>query len=132
MLFRSALLGLVLLGALAVRAIPADAADVSRARLPNGLTVLVRENSAAPVVAVSLGVRMGTRWETPETVGLSNFLQLMVVRGTTSRSGIQIVEEAQRLGGSIDAVGDQDWSEISATALSRHCPALRELVNTDQ
>ncbi len=123
-----ALLGLVLLGALAGRAIPADAADISRAKLPNGLTVLVRENPSAPVVAISFGVRMGTRWETPETAGLSNFLQLMVVRGTTSRSGIQIVEEAQRLGGSIDAVGDQDWSEISATALSRHWKGILELV----
>ena len=122
------LLGLVLLGAPAVPALAAGSADISRARLPNGLTVLVRENPSAPVVAISLGVRMGTRWETPETAGLSNFLQLMVVRGTASRSGIQIVEEAQRLGGIIDAVGDQDWSEISATALSRNWKAILEMV----
>ncbi|MBI4589483.1 MAG: insulinase family protein [Candidatus Rokubacteria bacterium] len=120
--------GVALLGALATPATALEAGVVSRARFPNGLTLLVRENPTAPVVAVSLAVRMGTRWETRETAGISNFLQLMVVRGTTSRSGTQIVEDADRLGGKIDAIGDQDWSQIEATALSRHRVALLELV----
>ena len=120
--------GVLFLGALAPPAMAADPAAISRTRLANGLTVLVRENPTAPVVAVSLGVRIGTRWETPETAWISNFLQLMVVRGTASRSGIQIVEEVERLGGRIDATADQDWSEISATALGRHWKTLIELV----
>lgn len=122
------LVGVALLGALASPAVAGNQAAPARARLANGMTVLVRENPSAPVVALSLGVRMGTRWETPEAAGISNFLQLMVVRGTTTRSGIQIVEEAERLGGRIDAVADQDWSEISATALSRNWKTLLELV----
>jgi len=45
---------------------PASAApSVSRRVLENGLTVLVSENPAAPVVAVSLQVRAGSRFETP-------------------------------------------------------------------
>lgn len=106
----------------------AQPAGVTRAKFSNGLTVLVRENPAAPVVAVSLAARMGTRWETDETAGISNFLQLMLVRGTTSRTGIEIVEHAEKMGGRIDALGDVDWSEISAAALSRHWQALFELV----
>ena len=39
----------------------------------------------------------------------------MLVRGTITRSGTQIVEEADRLGGSIDAYGDSDYAEIAAT-----------------
>jgi predicted Zn-dependent peptidase len=105
-----------------------ETAGVTRTRLANGLTVLVRENPTAPVVAVSLMVKMGTRWETRDTAGLSNFLQLMVVRGTTSRSGPQIVEIVDRMGGSIDAYGDADYSEIAATALSRYWVQLLELV----
>ncbi len=106
-------------------ALPALAAEsgpgkVGRTRLPNGLTVLVRENPVAPVVAVSLQLKMGTRWETRANAGISNLLQLMVVRGTTKLNGTQIVEAADRMGGSIEAIGDADFSEISATALSRH------------
>jgi len=35
--------------------------DTRRTRLSNGLTVIVRQSDVAPVVAVSLMVRMGTR-----------------------------------------------------------------------
>lgn len=127
---RAALLaGLLLLAAPAwAQAPPASTTTVSRARLPNGLTVLVRENPTAPVVGVSLMVRMGTRWETPDNAGISNLLQLMVVRGTTTRNGGQIVEAADAMGGSIEATGDADFSEISATALSRHWVELLDLV----
>ena len=114
-------------------ALPALAAEsgpgkVGRTRLPNGLTVLVRENPVAPVVAVSLQLKMGTRWETRANAGISNLLQLMVVRGTTTLNGSQIVEAADRMGGSIEAVGDADFSEISATALSRHWVEILDLV----
>ena len=65
-------------------------------------------------------IKMGTRWETRGTAGISNFLQLMVVRGTKSIDGTQIVEAADRMGGSIEAYGDADFSEIAATALDRY------------
>ena len=114
-------------------AAPAPAAEskagtVSRTRLANGLTLLVRENPVAPVVAISLQVKMGNRWETSDNAGISNLLQLMLVRGTTRLNGSQIVEAADRMGGSIEAVGDSDSAEISATALSRHWAEILELV----
>ena len=123
----SLLLSLTLL-AFAAPVLAAEPGAVTRAKLTNGLTVLVRENPTSAVVAIALAVKMGTRWETPETAGISNFLQLMVVRGTASRSGTQIVEDAERLGGRIDAKGDQDWSAIEAAALARNWIPLLELV----
>jgi zinc protease len=116
----ASVLVLVMAGALAVTPAVAETGQVTRSRLPNGMTVLVRENPVTPVVAASLMIKMGTRWETRQTAGLSNFLQLMVVRGTTSLDGTQIVEAADRMGGSIDAYGDADYSEIAATALDRN------------
>jgi predicted Zn-dependent peptidase len=101
---------------------------VSRTTLPNGMTVLIRENPVAPVVAYSLMVKMGTRWETREVAGISNLLQLMMVRGTTSLDGLQIVQAADRMGGSIEAVADADQAEIAATALARHWQEMLELV----
>ena len=108
--------------ALVMLVLPAAGAaqTVTRTRLPNGLTVLVRENPEAPVVAYSLMVRMGTRTETPDNAGISNLLQQMLVRGTEKLDGEQIAEAADRMGGGIDAYGDADYSEITATALSRN------------
>ena len=106
----------------------ADTGAVTRTRLANGVTLLVRENPTAPVVAASLMVKMGTRWETRATAGTSNFLQIMMVRGTTSLDGTQIVETADRIGGSIDAYGDADFSDIAATALDRYWKEMLGLV----
>ncbi len=121
---RAALLLALLIPSLAA----AQTDSVTRTKLPNGLTVLVRENPIAPVVAFSVMVKMGTRTETPATAGISNLLQLMMVRGTDKLAGEQIVEAADRMGGSIDAYGDADYSEITATALSRSWQEMLELV----
>jgi zinc protease len=126
----SLLLGLALVALALPRLAVADgsAGAVARTKLGNGMTVLVRENPTAPVVAISLMVGMGTRWETRQNAGISNFLQLMVVRGTTSLDGTQIASAADRMGGSIDAYGDADYSEIAATALSRFWGEMLDLV----
>ena len=112
----------------AVASAAAQGPAVVRTRLPNGPTVLVRENPVAPVVGISLMVKMGTRWETADNAGISNLLQLMAVRGTPTRDGTQIVEAADAMGGSIEATGDVDFSEIAATALSRHWVEMLDLV----
>jgi zinc protease len=125
---RAFLAGLGGLAAWAALPGPARAQAVARTKLANGLTLLVRENPTAPVVAMSLIARMGTRWETPASAGISNLVQLMVVRGTERLDGGQIVQEADRMGGSIDAYGDVDASEIPATALSRHATEMLALV----
>jgi zinc protease len=126
----SLLLSLALVALALPRLAAADGSTgaVARTKLGNGMTVLVRENPTAPVVAISLMVGMGTRWETRQNAGISNFLQLMVVRGTTSLDGTQIASAADRMGGSIDAYGDADYSEIAATALSRFWGEMLDLV----
>lgn len=122
----------LVLAALVLAAAPAAAQAptprVTRSTLPNGLTVLVRENPVAPVVAASLMLKMGTRWETREVAGISNLLQLLVVRGTTTLNGLEIVQTADRIGGSIEATADADHAEIAATALARHWTEMLELV----
>jgi len=107
----------------------AQTAGVTRTRLPNGLTAVVRENAAAPVVACSLMVKMGTRTETPDNAGISNMLQTMLVRGTERMNGEEVAAAADRMGGSIDAYGDADYSEIAATALARNWLPMLQLVS---
>ncbi len=106
----------------------AQTGNVSRYTLPNGLRLLVREDSSAGVVAVSLQSRAGSRFETPETAGITNFLQRTTVRGTAHFTGTRLADAAERLGGNIDASGDIDFAEISARALARNWEALLGLV----
>ncbi|MBI4593532.1 MAG: insulinase family protein, partial [Candidatus Rokubacteria bacterium] len=110
-------------------AAPAAAAPVlTRRTLPNGIRVLVREDPGAGVVAVSLQVRAGSRFETPETAGITNFLHRVMVRGAGRRDAAQLAEAAEAVGGTLDAGGDVESSEVRGTALARHWETLLGLV----
>lgn len=125
-----ALLLLGLLGA----ALPAAARQPDagpgavKTRLPNGLTVLVTENPAAPVVAVSLFVRAGTGWESDADAGITNLLQQVMLKGTATRSALAVAEAADEMGGSLSASADADFSEIRGVALGRRWRDLLGLI----
>lgn len=117
------------LALLLVAAAPAGAGPpVSRHVLSNGLRVLVREAPAAGVVAISFQVRGGSGDESPDTAGLTHFLQRAMLRGTARYTAIELMEAAESLGGTVDASGDVDFAEVRATALARHWQAALELV----
>jgi predicted Zn-dependent peptidase len=106
----------------------ADESRVTRTVLPNGLRVLVRDNPAAGVVAASLLVRAGARFETTETAGITNFLHRVMVRGTNRRSAVELATAAEELGGRIEASGEVEYAEVRGTALARHWEALLALI----
>ena len=104
---------------------PDDRARVTR--LDNGLTVVVRENPVAPVVAVALLLRMGSRWETPANAGISNFTHAVMVKGTSKHTGGELADAVALLGGTISAAGDVDYSGIQGTALARFWRELLDI-----
>jgi zinc protease len=104
---------------------PADGVSVTK--LDNGLTVMVRENRVAPVVAVALLLRMGSRWETPDNSGISNFTHAVMVKGTTKHTGGEIADTVANLGGKISAAGDVDYSGIQGAALARFWRELLDI-----
>ncbi len=118
----------VVTGLLAAVASAAAALSPRRERLPSGLTVLVRENSATPVVAASLFVRVGSRWETEDDAGITHLLQQVLLKGTATRSALEVAESAEALGGGISASADMDFSEVRATALARNWKKMLELL----
>src|SRR5262245_22008213 len=106
----------------------AEAPAVTRHVLLGGLRLIVREDSTSPVVAASLQVAAGSRFETPTTSGLSNFVQRVMVRGSAARSAHQIVEAAEDLGGSVDASADVEYAEIRGRVLAAHRTDLLDLI----
>jgi predicted Zn-dependent peptidase len=124
---RALLAGLALLVAAgAAQATPA--APVVRHTLPNGFTVIVREDHTIGVMAASLQVRAGSLFETADTAGITNFLHRVMLRGTRRHSALQLTAAIEDLGGSLDASGDVEYGEVRGTTLARHGPALLELI----
>src|SRR5213594_5231660 len=88
--------------------------------LPNGMTVLVRENPAVPAVAVSLQVRAGSRFETETTAGITNFLHRAMLRGTAKRTAEQFATSYEDIGGTLDAGGEVEAAEVRGQTLARN------------
>lgn len=125
---RRILLAFVLLAATDVADAAAPAPAVTRRVLPNGLTVVVRPDPSVGVMAVSLHVRAGSLFETPETAGITNFLHRVMIRGTRRYSALQLTEAIEDLGGSLDASGDVEYGEVRGSTLARNWEALLTLV----
>ncbi len=77
---------------------------VERAVLPNGLTLLVKPDRSASLASVQVWVRTGSIHEGAQLgAGLSHYLEHMLFKGTTRRSGREISASVQASGGYINA-----------------------------
>ncbi|HWE24030.1 MAG TPA: pitrilysin family protein [Myxococcales bacterium] len=81
-----------------------------RHRLPNGLTVLVEENHAAPVAALQVWVRVGSADELPGECGLAHLHEHMLFKGTARRGPGEIARAIEGCGGEINA-----WTSFDQT-----------------
>ncbi|HEY5544897.1 MAG TPA: pitrilysin family protein [Gemmatimonadaceae bacterium] len=77
--------------------------QVTRTVLPNGLTVLVREDHGAPVTAIVTWVNAGYFDEPDEDVGISHVLEHMYFKGTPTRGVGEIARETKASGGYLNA-----------------------------
>ncbi|MDQ2666377.1 MAG: insulinase family protein [Gemmatimonadota bacterium] len=80
-----------------------DPSTVRRTVLPNGLTVLIRRDESAPVVAIVTYVRAGYFDETDDVVGIAHVLEHMFFKGTPTRGVGEIARETKAVGGYLNA-----------------------------
>ena len=77
--------------------------DTVRERLPNGLTVLIRRDPAAPVVAIVTHVKVGYFDEPDDVVGIAHVLEHMFFKGTPTRGVGRIARDTKANGGYLNA-----------------------------
>src|SRR5215208_1010907 len=80
-----------------------DPATVRREVLPNGLTVLIRRDTSAPVVAIVTHVKAGYFDETDDVSGIAHVLEHMFFKGTARRGVGDISKETKGSGGYLNA-----------------------------
>ena len=80
-----------------------DPASVVRTRLSNGLTVLIRRDRSAPVVAIVTYVNAGYFDETDDVVGIAHVLEHMYFKGTPERGVGEIAKQTKAVGGYLNA-----------------------------
>jgi zinc protease len=91
-----------------------------RRMLDNGIRLIVKENRALPVVTVQASFLGGVRFEDETTNGISNFVAVMLTKGTQERSSLEIAKEAERMAGSINGFSGYNSFGLTFTFLSQH------------
>jgi zinc protease len=93
-------------------------APVSRTVLPNGLTLIVRRNSANPTISLQGLVRAGAVFDPRGKSGVSGFTAAMLDQGTTKRNALQLAESIENVGARLGFDGGAETVSFSATMLS--------------
>lgn len=77
--------------------------DIIKKVLPNGLTVLLKEDHSNPVVAINVWFGVGSVNETEEQGGLAHFQEHMVFKGTKRHGVGDIAKIIKAAGGNLNA-----------------------------
>ncbi len=94
--------------------------DMTRAYLDNGMEVVLIERHAAPVIAVIVTIKAGSRFETEATNGASHFLEHLLFNGTQKRTQEQIYDEMDEIGAYNNASTSEDYVNFMILAAKEH------------
>jgi predicted Zn-dependent peptidase len=97
--------------------------------LPNGLRVVSAEISHARSVSTSVFVNAGSRHETPETSGISHFIEHMLFKGTERRPTSKEISEAiEGIGGIFNAESGKEATVYWNKVASHHFPLALDVL----
>ncbi len=91
---------------------------VLRTTLPNGLTILVREDHTSPVTVLQGSLRVGAACEPPEQAGLAAFVANMLTRGSAGYDYDAFNAAVETVGASLTAAADIHSTDFSITSLA--------------
>ena len=89
-------------------------------KLPNGLTVLVKEDDRFPLVSLRLYVHAGSTYERPEQAGISHMLEHMVFKGTDKRPKGAVATDVEKTGGYLNASTSFDYTVYLTDMTKEH------------
>jgi zinc protease len=96
--------------------------------LPNGMSLLVIEDDRLPLVSYRLALRVGTAYDPPDLPGLTDLLAGLLPEGTDSKSSREIAERVARMGASLNAGANSDYTIVAGSALAPFQNEVLELM----
>lgn len=93
---------------------------VQRASLPNGMNILVVEHHELPVIQMQLVFNTGADADPIGKAGVASMAADMLDEGTDTRTALQIADEVDFLGASINTSASFDGSFLGLTTLKEH------------
>lgn len=103
--------------------------DIARETLPNGITILVRENFTSKAVLISGTIRAGGLDESDTEQGLASLVGSSLMRGTSADSFDQIHETLESIGANLSIGAGTHSSSFGGKSLAEDLPVLLELLS---
>src|SRR5438034_1019353 len=91
----------------------AEAAEIQKFELSNGLRLLVREDRRLPLVAMGAVFRGGLLAETTQDNGITRLMAKLLLKGTKTRTAEQIANQIEAVGGSISSDAGNNTFNVS-------------------
>jgi zinc protease len=89
-------------------------------RLSCGATLILKENHKLPIVAICAAALGGTRMETRKLNGISALFSRTMVKGTKTRTAIDIARDIEKLAGNIGGFSGRNTVGVKCEFLSEH------------
>jgi zinc protease len=96
--------------------------------LPNGLQIVIVEDRKLPLVSYRLAFRSGDAADPADLPGLTDMMAGLLSEGTESRTSRQIAEEVARMGASLTAGANSDYTTVAASSLADFSDEILELM----
>ncbi len=102
---------------------------ITESKLPNGLSVVMAEDTRFPLVTVRLAFQAGSKSDPANLPGLSDSLATLLTQGTKTRTSRQIAEELASIGGTLAGHSTADALILSGSSLAENTSKLFNLLS---
>jgi predicted Zn-dependent peptidase len=102
--------------------------NIRRQVLPHGLTVITEQMEHIRSASIGIWLETGSRDETPQSNGISHFIEHMVFKGTKHRTAEEIARQVDSIGGNMDAFTSKECICFNVKVLDEHVPLALEIL----
>src|ERR1700677_5042590 len=102
--------------------------NIRRQVLPHGLTVITEQMEHIRSASIGIWLETGSRDETLQANGISNFIEHMVFKGTKHRTAEEIARQVDSIGGNMDAFTPKECICFNVKVLDENIPVALEIL----
>jgi zinc protease len=84
------------------------------------MRLILRENRSLPIVSIQLSFLGGARFEEETQNGISQFIAIMMTKGTKNQSSVEIAKKVERMAGSLSGFAGNNSFGLTFTFLNQH------------
>jgi zinc protease len=101
--------------------------SIDKQKLSNGLNVWIVRQTELPIVSMNMVFNAGGAADPQNRAGLSSFTANLLTSGTKNRSAVDIANQLQSIGASINASSGWDSANVSLQSLTKNLSAALEI-----